>query len=291
MAAGMAAAGARRASGDGAVRVVNRAGGSPFLLVCDHASNWLPSTHGTLGLSEADMLRHIAWDPGALPVAEEMSARLDATLVAAGVSRLAIDCNRPLDAPDLIPPVSETTVIAANAGLSEAERSARIALSWQPFHNTIEKIVEERAAAGQDTFIVSIHSFTPVYKGVARPWEIGILHDDDERLSAPLIEALTALGRYTVGDNQPYSPADRVYFTLERHARSRGLPCAMIEIRNDEIADPAGQHRWAELLAQHLAGIRPHSAAEPASPPSRAMPSAQPQSDHSTTGIRPWPAT
>jgi predicted N-formylglutamate amidohydrolase len=280
MAAGETAAGARCVSGDGAVRVVNRAGGSPFLLVCDHASNWLPAAYGTLGLPQADMLRHIAWDPGALPVAEEMSARLDATLVAAGVSRLAIDCNRPLDAPDLIPPVSETTVIAANAGLSEAERAVRIALSWQPFHDTIEKIVEERAAAGQDTFIVSVHSFTPVYKGVVRPWEIGILHDDDERLSAPLIEALSALGRYTVGDNQPYSPADRVYFTLERHARSRGLPCAMIEIRNDEIADPAGQNRWAGLLAQHLAGIRLTATAKHASRPSRTTTTLQPHSDH-----------
>lgn len=279
MAIAKAAAGARSVD-DGAVRVVNRAGSSPYLLVCDHASNWLPSEYGTLGLPQADMLRHIAWDPGALPVAEEMSARLDATLVAAGVSRLAIDCNRPLDAPDLIPPVSETTVIAANAGLSEAARAARIALSWQPFHDTIEKIVEERAAAGQATFIVSIHSFTPVYKDVVRPWEIGILHDDDERLSAPLIEALTATGRYTVGDNQPYSPADRVYFTLERHARSRGLPCAMIEIRNDEIADPAGQHRWAELLSRHLAGIRPAATPEDTSRPSRATTSLQPHSDH-----------
>lgn len=280
MAIAETATGARGAVDDGAVRVVNPAGGSPFLLVCDHASNWLPAAYGTLGLPQEDMLRHIAWDPGALPVAEEMSARLDATLVAAGVSRLAIDCNRPLDAPDLIPPVSETTVIEANAGLSEAERAARIALSWQPFHETIEKIVEQRAAAGRSTFIVSIHSFTPVYKGVGRPWEIGILHDDDERLSAPLTEALTALGRYTVGDNQPYSPADRVYFTLERHARSRGLPCVMIEIRNDEIADPAGQHRWAELLARHLAGIRLAATAQHPSRPSHAKTSLQPHSDH-----------
>lgn len=280
MATGETAAGASDAAGNGAVRVVNRAGGSPFLLVCDHASNWLPAAYGTLGLPEPDMLRHIAWDPGALPVAEEMSAKLDATLVAAGVSRLAIDCNRPLDAPDLIPPVSETTVIAANAGLSEAERSARIALSWQPFHDTIEKIVEERTAAGQHTCIISIHSFTPVYKGIARPWEIGILHDDDERLSTPLIEALTAHGGYTVGNNQPYAPVDRVYFTLERHARSRGLPCAMIEIRNDEIADRAAQHKWAELLARQLANIQPAATAEHASRPSRATASPQPQSNH-----------
>ncbi len=253
----------------GVVRVVNRDGSSPFLILCDHASNWLPPELGTLGLDEADMLRHIAWDPGALPVATHLARRLDATLVAAGVSRLAIDCNRPLDAPDLIPALSETTTIPGNEALTGEDRAARIALSWQPFHDTIERLVKERLAAGRDTWIVSIHSFTPVYKGASRPWEIGILHDEDERLSAPLIDAFEALGRYTVGDNQPYSPADRVYFTLERHARSRGLPCAMIEIRNDEIADRSGQDRWAELLALRLASLRLPQSAQSARAPSR----------------------
>ncbi|MDQ2634117.1 MAG: N-formylglutamate amidohydrolase [Pseudomonadota bacterium] len=237
------------------VRVTNRAGKSPFLLVCEHASNYLPPHLGTLGLGPADMLRHIAWDPGALPVSLRMAELLDSTLVEAGVSRLAIDCNRPLDAPDLIPQISETTLVPGNAALAQAERAERIALSWQPFHDTIESLVDERLAAGRETRLVTIHSFTPVYNGVARPWEIGIIHDDDERLSAPLIAALEAQKRFTVGRNEPYSPADRVYFTLERHARSRGLPCTMIEIRNDEIADAAGQAKWADLLAGILGEI------------------------------------
>lgn len=240
----------------GVVRVTNRAGASPYIFVCDHASNWLPPELGTLGLAETDMLRHIAWDPGALPVALTIADRLDAALVEAGVSRLAIDCNRPLDAPDLIPQISETTLVPGNAALTEKERAGRIALSWQPFHDAIEQLVGERIAAGRETRLVSIHSFTPVYKGVERPWEIGIVHDGDERLSAPLIAALKTVGGFTVGDNQPYSPADRVYFTLERHARSRGLPCVMIEIRNDEIADAQGQGRWAGRLAAHLASLR-----------------------------------
>ncbi len=239
----------------GMVRVTNRAGKSPFVLVCDHASNYLPPQYGTLGLKDADMLRHIAWDPGALPVALKVAAMLDAALVEAGVSRLAIDCNRPLDAPDLIPEISETTLIPGNAGLSREDRAERIALSWQPFHDAIEALVDERLAAVRETWLVSIHSFTPVWKGVDRPWEIGIIHDDDERLSAPLIAALLAAKRFTVGENEPYSPADRVYFTLERHARSRGLPCAMIEIRNDEIADEAGQQQWADRLASVITGI------------------------------------
>lgn len=205
----------------GMVRVSNRAGKSPFLLICDHASNWLPADFGTLGLMKADMLRHIAWDPGALPVALKLADALDATLIAAGVSRLAIDCNRPLNAPDLIPQISETTLIPGNAALTEKQRAERIALSWQPFHETVEELVNQRLAAGRETWLVTIHSFTPIYKGGARPWQIGILHDDDERLSAPLIAELKRAGNLTVGDNQPYSPADRVYFTLERHARAQ----------------------------------------------------------------------
>jgi predicted N-formylglutamate amidohydrolase len=201
------------------------------------------------------MLRHIAWDPGALPVSLKMAESLDAVLIEAGVSRLAIDCNRPLDAPDLIPPVSETTPIPGNVALTEQQRAERIALSWQPFHETIEELVAERLAAGRETWLVTVHSFTPVYRGVARPWQIGILHDDDERLSAPLVAALKRAGNLTVGDNQPYSPADRVYFTLERHARSRGLPCARIEIRNDEISGEMEQRRWAERLAALLETI------------------------------------
>ena len=241
----------------GMVRVTNCSGLSPFVLVCDHASNYLPPHLGTLGLKDTDMLSHIAWDPGALPVALKMAAMLDATLVEAGVSRLAIDCNRPLDAPDLIPAVSETTLIPGNAGLSEANGAERIALSWKPFHDAIEALVDERVTASRETWLVSIHSFTPVYRGVSRPWEIGIIHDGDERLSAPLIGELEALKRFTVGDNEPYSPADRVYFTLERHARSRGLPCAMIEIRNNEIADEAGQKKWAELLGTIFQRLKP----------------------------------
>ncbi|RVD47917.1 N-formylglutamate amidohydrolase, partial [Mesorhizobium sp. M7A.F.Ca.ET.027.03.2.1] len=163
-------------------------------------------------------------------------------------------------APDLVPPVSETTAIPGNAGLSESERAARVALSWQPFHATIEQIVDDRLARGQATRLVSVHSFTPVYKGRNRPWHIGIIHDEDRRLAAPLISALKRLAGVTVGVNEPYSPADRVYFTLERHARSRGLLCAMIEIRNDEIAGETGQRKWADLLTGIFLDLEPEEA-------------------------------
>jgi predicted N-formylglutamate amidohydrolase len=244
------------------VRVTNPGGSSPFVMTCAHASNFLPPEFGTLGLAAEQLARHIAWDPGALPVARRMAEALDATLVETRISRLVIDCNRPLDAPDLVPPVSETTAIPGNASLSEKQRAARIALSWQPFHDAVASIIDKRQARGLETRLVSIHSFTPVYKGMSRPWHIGIIHDEDRRLAAPLIAALQRLAGVTVGVNEPYSPADRVYFTLERHARPRGLPCAMIEIRNDEISDEAGQRKWADLLTGIFSDLEPSSGSQ-----------------------------
>jgi predicted N-formylglutamate amidohydrolase len=238
------------------VRITNPGGAGRFVFTCDHASNFMPPAFGTLGLPQAELSRHIAWDPGALPVARRMAEALDATLIETCISRLVIDCNRPLDASNLICETSEDTVIPGNAGLTPGQRQARIDLAWRPFHDTIEKVVEERLAAGRETWLVSIHSFTPVYFGKKRPWHVGIIHDQDTRLAVPMIAGLEAQGGVTVGVNEPYSPADRVYFTLETHARTRGLPCAMIEIRNDEIADEAGQARWADRLAQVLRPIR-----------------------------------
>lgn len=235
-----------------AVRVQNPDGRSPYLFVCDHASNFVPDAFGTFGLPPGDIDRHIAWDPGALPVASALADALDATLIHSGISRLVIDCNRPLDAGNLFWTVSEGTVIPGNQNLSEDQRRARIALAYTPFHEMIRATVEKRLAAGQETRIVSIHSFTPVYSGVSRPWEIGIIHDEDDRLAVPMIAALEADKSLTVGVNEPYSPADKVYFTLEKHARSRSLACAMIEIRNSEIADAAGQLAWAARLAKIL---------------------------------------
>lgn len=242
------------------VRVTNPGGSSPFVFTCDHASNFLPAEFGTLGLAAEALSRHIAWDPGALPVASRMAEALDATLVETCISRLVIDCNRPLDAPDLVPPVSETTIIPGNAGLSDKQRARRIALSWRPFHDAVGHVIYKRLARRQETRLVSVHSFTPVYKGESRPWHIGIIHDEDRRLAAPLIAALRRLARVTVGVNEPYSPADRVYFTLERHARSRGLPCAMIEIRNDEISGETGQRKWADLLTGIFSNLEPDEA-------------------------------
>src|SRR5262245_23876361 len=163
----MGAAEPDRLAPSDAVKVTNPVGSSPYVLVCDHASNYVPSQYGTLGLEPADLDRHIAWDPGALPVAQRIAAALDATLVESCVSRLVIDCNRALHAEDLIleVSVSERIVVPANQRLSTQEREARIALSWRPFHDAIESVIAARLAEGRDTALVSVHSFTPVFKG------------------------------------------------------------------------------------------------------------------------------
>lgn len=236
-----------------AVRVHDAAAPGGFVVVCEHASNIIPAEFGTLGLAAAELTRHIAWDPGALGVAAGLARRLRAPLVESRVSRLVVDCNRAPDAPDLVAQVSETTQIPGNRALSQGERARRIALSHEPFHTALDRLIGERLAAGLGCAVVTVHSFTPVYRGVQRPWQVGVIHDGDERLSAPLIAALQARDGLTVGDNEPYAPSDRVFYTLERHARSRGLPCVMIEIRNDEIASEAAQEEWAGLLSPLLA--------------------------------------
>lgn len=239
-----------------AVRVTNPGGKSPFVIVCEHASNFIPASFGTLGLDPAELSRHIAWDPGALPVAATLAETLDAALVESCVSRLVIDCNRPLDAPDLVPERSESTDVPGNRGLDAAARAARVAASHAPFHAALGDLVAARLLAGVPTWLVTIHTFTPVYHGVPRPWHVGILHDDDARLAMPIIAALRAEQGLVVGVNQPYAPRDRVYYTLERHARAHGLACAMVEIRNDVVRDAAGQRQWADRFAAILGAIR-----------------------------------
>ena len=246
----MDAAEAVRAKENEPVVVYNGDGSGPFVITCDHASNFVPSEFGGLGLEAADLIRHIAWDPGALGVARAMSRVLNAPLVRGGVSRLIIDCNRPIDAPDLIAAKSEATDVPGNAHLSQEKIQARISRFYDPFHAEMSEAVVKKSAGGVMAGVIAVHSFSPVYNGVSRPWEIAIIHDDDDVWALGIVDRLQSLGGLHVGVNEPYSPKDRVYHTLERHARSRGLPAVMIEIRNDEIADAKRQQRWGELLAE-----------------------------------------
>ena len=236
------------------VVVINAQGRGPYVLACDHASNRIPAEYAALGLSPAEQLMHIAWDPGAFEVALKLSAALDAPLVASTVSRLVIDCNRYHTAPDLIPTLSERTEIAGNRDLTEDERQRRITNYHAPFHAALEAVLETRKAAGQRTVLATVHSFTPIYKDVARPWPIGLIHGLDTRLTEGLRDALVSdAPGLNVGWNQPYSAQSGVTYTLEHHGDERGLDCTMIEIRNDEILTPEGIALWSDRLARCLA--------------------------------------
>lgn len=232
-----------------AVAVRNRRGRGAFVLACEHASNHVPPGYRGLGLDDAALERHIAWDIGACALAERLAALLDAPLVHATHSRLLIDLNRDPAAPDSIVERSEDTAIPGNHGLAPGERLRRRQWLYEPFHAALAGVLDERAAASRPTALVSIHSFTPTYLGQSRPWHAGLIFRDDRRLSEPLLAALQRDRDLCVGVNQPYGPGDGVYHTIGRHGEGRGLPCAMLEVRNDQIADAEGQARWAARLA------------------------------------------
>ena len=238
-------------------RVENPQGRSPILLICEHASNHLPARYGTLGLGSAELESHIAWDPGALGVARGLSRLLDAPLIFATVSRLVLDLNREPSAPDSIWTLSESTTIPGNLDLDPQERARRVSEVYEPFHGAVDRFADARKAAGQLSAVVSIHSFTPVYRNIPRPWHIGLIFDRDERFARPVEAALKTDASLIVGMNEPYSPADRVFHTLERHAERRGLASLMIEIRNDLIRTEDGQASWSKRLAPLLReGVR-----------------------------------
>jgi predicted N-formylglutamate amidohydrolase len=239
------------------VITINAEGHSPFVLVCDHASNRIPTQYGDLGLTLAQRLMHVAWDPGALAVCLELVDLLDAPLVQSTVSRLIIDCNRETDSDELIRNLSESTVIAANIAVSADERARRIADFHAPFHAAIETLLERRAAQHLPTILVCMHSFTPVYLDVSRPWPIGLIHGRDIGFTQALFDALKAEeAGLNVGWNEPYAALNGVTLTLEKHGDARGLDATMIEIRNDEILEPAGVTLWATRLARCLERAR-----------------------------------
>ncbi len=234
------------------VTVYNEAGASPFLLVADHAGNLLPRALGRLGLAEAELARHIAFDIGIAGVARRLSDALDAVLIRQNYSRLVIDCNRPLDAPSSIAAISERTPIPGNVGVSDTARAARAREIFSPYHARITAELDRRAAAGRATALIALHSFTPVFTGIARPWHAAVLYHRDPRLARRLKPLLEADGEFTVGDNEPYSVSDATDYTIPVHGERRRLPHVLIEIRQDLIAHEEGQRAWAERLARLL---------------------------------------
>jgi predicted N-formylglutamate amidohydrolase len=235
-----------------AARILRPLGSGRFVLFCDHASNDIPEELHDLGLPASELARHIAWDIGAAGVTEVLSEIFDAPAILCNTSRLIIDCNRQLHAPDLIPEVSDATLIPGNLNLSEAARASRIQRWFHPYHDAVESVLLEREARGVPCIAVSIHSMTPSLAGQPRPWQIAISSHLDRRLAEPVLAALRRPGDVNVGDNQPYDLDPEVDYSIPFHALRRGLLHIQVEFRQDEIQDATTQYQWALRFAQTL---------------------------------------
>ena len=234
------------------VTVTNHDGRSPFVIVTDHAGKYLPRGLQMLGLDRAECDRHIAWDIGAGAVSSMIGDALDAIVIRQNYSRLVIDCNRTPGSETSIVELSEFTTVPGNIGLSDAVISARVREIFRPYHDRIAHELDRRLQLSRPTALIAVHSFTPVFKDAARPWHVGVLYNRDSRLAVKLIDLLRREPGLVVGDNEPYSVTDESDYTIPVHGEQRDLPHVAIEIRQDLIADEAGQRRWAALLARLL---------------------------------------
>jgi predicted N-formylglutamate amidohydrolase len=223
-----------------------------IVLVCDHASNRLPVRYRSLGMTADDLLKHFAWDPGALAVSRRLSDLLDAPLVYGRVSRLALDVNRHPSDVDSIVETADGAPVPGNSSLSASERDRRVAEIYAPYHAALESLLTQRARLGRRNALVAIHTFTPNFRGVARPWHCGVIFASDARFGEALVKGLRREDGLIVGVNEPYAPSDRVFHTMLRHGDARGNPAVMIEIRNDLVSDDDGQTAWARRLAPLL---------------------------------------
>jgi predicted N-formylglutamate amidohydrolase len=234
------------------VRLLRPHGTSKFVLAADHAGRRIPRKLGTLGVAESELTRHIAWDIGIAAVTEAVAELLDAPAVLQNYSRLVIDCNRAPGHRTSIPAISELTPVPGNEGLSEADRAARRRAIFEPYHAAIATLLDARAATKRRTVLVAMHSFTPVFKSVARSVEIGVLYHHETPLSRIMLELLRAEGDLAVGANEPYAITDDSDYTVPVHGEGRGLDHVEIEIRQDLIADAASQAAWARRMARLL---------------------------------------
>lgn len=236
-------------------RIERARGRSTYLLICDHAGTRIPRRLASLGLPAEEVQRHIGWDIGAAAVALKLADALDATLILQPYSRLVIDCNRPLHSPESIVRISDGSLIPGNQPVSEADAAQRQSEIFAPYHACIRDQLDARQRRGQATALIAIHSFTPVYGGQPRPWHVGVLYNRDARLALALGAALRAEAGLRVGNNEPYTVSDETDYSIPEHAERRGLPHVELEIRQDLIADEAGQQQWALRLARLLSSL------------------------------------
>ncbi len=225
-----------------------------LVLICDHAVNTLPADYGTLGLPESELQRHIAYDIGAYGVTRRVAAALGVPAISSRFSRLLIDPNRGLDDPTLIMRISDGAIVPGNRYLTPEERDKRVAAHYEPYHLAIDDLIEQCMAAGVPPVLLSIHSFTDLWKGRPRPWHAAILWDRDYRFSVPLLEALRAEKGLVVGENEPYD-GKLAGDCMWQHGTRRGLAHTILEVRQDLIGDEAGQAEWAQRITKAVSGI------------------------------------
>lgn len=238
-----------------AVEVLNEHGRSDIVLLCEHASNHMPAEYRQLGLDASHLQRHIAWDIGAAEVTRLLSSKLDAPAFLSGYSRLLIDLNRPLGTPGSIPVLSEDTDIPGNVGIDSAERIRRAEIIFSPFHDRVTAHLDGRAQAGRQTRIVTIHSFTPVFLGVSRPWHAGVLHDHASGLAEAILSGLRTDAALNVAANVPYVISRDADYAVPIHGDDRGIAAVLVEIRQDLLSTRSGIEKWADRLAAALPAL------------------------------------
>jgi predicted N-formylglutamate amidohydrolase len=233
------------------VVVERESGASPVFLTCDHAGRRLPRRLGDLGVDHKELQRHIAWDIGAFAVARRISEALDATLVAQIYSRLVIDCNRQPGTEPSIPVISEHTRIPGNVGIDEAEKKLRQRELHDPYHGTITRLLDAREKADRPSILVAIHSMTPIFDRVHRPWHISFSCDEERSIVDRLLSIMRSDPDLHVGDNEPYK-VSVVDYTIPTHGTDRGLPRVLVELRQDLVTYERGQKEWADRLSSAL---------------------------------------
>ena len=233
------------------VEIINPDGAGRVVLLCEHASAFIPPYYDGLGLAEADRDSHAAWDPGARDLTVHLSQALDAPAVASTVSRLVYDCNRPPEAASAMPVKSELIEVPGNVDLSPEQRRLRTTTVYDPFCDAVARVLGVR---GPDTVLVTVHSFTPIYFGQPRAVEIGLLHDEDSRLVDLMLDHVDQVSGRRIERNEPYGPLDGVTHSLRLHAISRGLANVMIEVRNDLLRS---DQQVATVADEILALLRP----------------------------------
>jgi predicted N-formylglutamate amidohydrolase len=226
---------------------------SPYVITCDHASRRIPGALGSLGVPDAELVRHIAWDIGVAELGRKLADELDAWLILQNYSRLVIDCNRRPERGDSSPTVSEDTPIPGNVELSREAAALRAREIFEPYHARIAGELDARAARGAAPVMIFLHTFTPVFRGAEREWHAGVLYHRDARLAAPLLAALRREAGFEIGDNQPYAATALTDYGIVEHAERRGLVHVELEVRQDLLSDAEGQAAWAERLARLIA--------------------------------------